>query len=163
MKNLIILLGLVFSLALFSAQESELSETVDITPPIPSFEKAENNFELGIATGYPTLLGITLGYWGLPAVFRITVGAGAQIDIGYRLFKQNSGIKRAFAGISAGLVGPLGIFDYNVYTIGPSVGLSFGDFLLQAGPCFTHVTSNGYSNSRSYLGVQGQVSYTVVF
>jgi hypothetical protein len=163
MKTLIILLGLVFSLALFSAQDSSLSETVELTTPLPSIERTDNNFELGIAGGYPTLLGITLGYWGLPAVFRVTIGAGAQIDIGYRLFKQSGGIKRAFAGISAGLVGPLGIFTYNVYTVGPSVGLSFGDFLLQAGPCFTHVTATNYSNSRSYLGVQGQVSYTVVF
>lgn len=134
-------------------------------------EKDGAEYELGVAAGWPVIMGATVGYWGakeLPLVARLTFGLGSQLDLGVCITCSNPDNRKVFVGATMGAFGQFGVAPRMVITLGPTVGLKLGDFFVQAGPAVHHVpntpTNSWFSATPgTYWGAQGQIGYSIAF
>lgn len=116
--------------------------------------------EIGIASGFPTVVGIELGVWGpsaVPLVARATLGMGTQLDLGIHLPAGSNPSHRLFVAATGGVFGYFGIKANPLFNVGPTVGARIGSFFAQGGPCM-------YFNGRdSQFAVQGQVGVSFLY
>jgi hypothetical protein len=133
--------------------------------------KDSPDYELGVAAGWPAIMGITLGYWGdkkLPFVARGTIGLGSSLDLGVCITCSNPDNRKVFIGGTAGMFGYFGVAPRLIITLGPTVGLKLGDFFVQAGPAL-HFVPNTPTNAwiapspGLEWGAQGQIGYSIAF